>query len=148
MEIRQKLDTALKKAMRSGDEVRKQNLRMVISAIKFADIEKGGSLDDAGITAVIQKEIKSRVEALQDAEKANRPELAEKARGDIAFLETFLPKQLSTEELEILAREAVLEVGAKGPADMGKVMKVLMPKVQGRAAGDQVSQAVRKIIQS
>lgn len=147
METRMKLETALKDAMRSGDEMRKQNVRMVLSAIKFNEIEKGARLDEAGVIAAVQKEIKSRQEALQDAQKANRTDLVERNRAEIAFLETFLPQQLSEEELAALAREAITEVGASAPADMGKVMKALMPKVQGRATGDQVSQAVRKALQ-
>ncbi len=147
METRQKLKSALKDAMRSGDELRKQNVRMVMSAIKFNEIEKGTKLDENGVLAILQKEVKSRQEALQDAEKANRPELAERARSEITFLETFLPQQLTNEELTGLVNEAIAETGASSPADMGKVMKAVMPKVQGRSTGDQVSQVVRKSLQ-
>lgn len=147
MDTRQRLETALKDAMRSGDEMRKQNVRMVLSAVKFNEIEKGARLDEAGVITVVQKELKSRQEALQDAQKANRPDLIENYQAEIAFLETFLPQQLTEDEIAGLAREAITEVGASGPADMGKVMKALMPKVQGRATGDQVSQAVRKALQ-
>jgi uncharacterized protein YqeY len=145
---RQKLDAVLKDAMRSGDEMRKQNVRMVMSAVKLSEVEKGQPMDEAGILAVIQKELKARQEAFGEAQRANRPDLAERAKAEMSFLETFLPKQLSEDELTALAREAIAEVGAKGPADMGKVMKAIMPKVQGRAPGDQVSQAVRKQLQS
>jgi uncharacterized protein YqeY len=147
METRLKLETALKDAMRSNDDLRKQNVRMVLSAIKLSEVEKGARLDEAGVIAIIQKELKSRQESLQDAQKANRPDLAERSKADIAFLESFLPKQLTEEELTSLAGEAIAEVGASSPADMGKVMKAIMPKVQGRATGDQVSQAVRKSLQ-
>ena len=104
-------------------------------------------MDEAGVIAIIQKELKARQESLQEAEKANRPDLAERAKSEISFLETFLPKQLSEDELATLVREAIAEVGASGPAEMGKVMKAVMPKVQGRSTGDQVSQAVRKQLQ-
>jgi uncharacterized protein YqeY len=147
MDTRQKLEAALKNAMRSGDTMRKQNVRMVLSAIKLNEIEKGAALDEAGVISIIQKEVKSRTESLADAQKANRPDLAENAQTEMAFLETFLPKQLSEAELTSLTLEAIQEVGAGGPADMGKVMKALMPKVQGRSTGDQVSQAVRKALQ-
>jgi len=147
METRQKLETALKDAMRSGDEMRKQNVRMVMSAIKLNEVEKGQPMDDAGVITIVQKELKSRQEALQDAQKANRPDLAERAKTDIAFLESFLPAQLTEEELASLAQATITEIGATNPADMGKVMKAMMPKVQGRATGDQVSQAVRKALQ-
>lgn len=147
MDTRQKLESALKDAMRSNDNMRKQVVRMVLSTVKLAEVEKGAALDEAGMLTVIQKEVKSRQEAMQDAQKANRPDLAENAKTEMAFLETFLPQQLTEDELDALAREAVAEAGASSPADMGKVMKALMPKVQGRAAGNQVSQAVRKALQ-
>jgi len=145
---RQKLEAALKDAMRSGDDMRKQSVRMVMSAVKLSEVEKRQPMDEAGIIAIIQKELKARQEALSEAQRANRPDLAEHAKAEAAFLETFLPRQLSEDELSALARESIAEVGAKGPADMGKVMKAMMPKVQGRAPGDQVSQAVRKQLQS
>ncbi len=147
MDTRQKLETSLKDAMRSGDELRKQNVRMIMSAIRFNEIEKGAPLDEAGVIAIVQKEVKSRQEALQDAQKANRPDLVERSNAEIAFLQTFLPQQMTEEELLDLARQTIAEVGAAGPADMGKVMKAITPKVQGRATGNQVSQAVRKSLQ-
>lgn len=148
METRQKLEAALKDAMRSGDDLRKQNIRMVLSAVKLTEVEKGQPMDEAGIISVIQKEVKSRQEALAEARKAAREDLASRAQDEIAFLQTFLPQQLGEEELAGIVREAVAETGAAGPADMGRVMKVVMPKVQGRATGDQVSQAVRKLLQA
>ena len=147
METRQKLDAALRDALRAGDDMRKQNVRMVLSAIRLNEVEKGKALDEASVVAIIQKEVKSRQEALTEAQKANRADLIERAQIEIAFLETFLPKRLTDAELDELAREAITETGAASPADMGKVMKAVMPKVQGRATGDQVSQAVRKILQ-
>lgn len=147
MDTRQKLEAALKESMRSSDNMRKQNVRMVLSAVKLLEVEKGSPPDDAAVIGIVQKELKSRQEALNDAQKANRPDLAERARTEMAFLESFLPAQLGADELEALVREAVAETGASSPADMGKVMKVLMPKVQGKATGDQVSQAVRKQLQ-
>ena len=148
METRQKLDAALKDAMRSGDEMRKQTVRLVLSTLKLSEVEKGSPLDENAVIAIIQKEIKSRSEAIQDANKAGRSDLAEKAQAETAFLESFLPKQLSADELAELVRASIQEVNASGPGDMGKVMKVLVPKVQGRAAGNQVSEAVRKLLQS
>lgn len=144
---RQSIEQALKEAMRSNDEVARRTLRMILSAIKLAEVEKGAPLDETALVAVLQKELKSRRESIADAEKANRPDLAEAAKAEIAVIESFLPKQLTLEELEQIAREAILEANATTPADMGKVMKILIPKVQGRAAGDQVSQMVRKLLQ-
>lgn len=147
METRQKLETALKEAMRSGDNMRKQTVRMVMSAIKLNEIEKGAALDETGVIAVVQKELKSRQESLQEALKANRPDLAAQSNAEIGFLESFLPQQLSADALAALVGETIQEVGASGPADMGKVMKALMPKLQGRASGNQVSQAVKEQLQ-
>lgn len=144
---RQSIEQALKEAMRNNDEVARRTLRMILSAIKLAEVEKGASLDETALVAVLQKELKSRRESIADAEKANRPDLAEAAKAEIAVIESFLPKQLTLEELEQIAREAILEANATTSADMGKVMKILMSKVQGRAAGDQVSQMVRKLLQ-
>jgi uncharacterized protein YqeY len=141
------LEHALREAMRSGDDLRKRTLRMVLSAIRLAEIEKGTVLEPPAITATLQKEIKSRRESIADAERASRPELAAEAQAEIALLESYLPQQMSTEELESLARSAIAEVGATSPREMGQVMKVLMPKIQGRADGAQVSQVVRRLLQ-
>ncbi len=147
MDTRQKLDTELKEAMRSGDDMRKQNIRMIMSAIKLVEVEKGARLDETEVLSIIQKELKSRIEARQDAEKANRPDLIQQAENEIHFIETFLPKQLTEDELDVLVNEAIKEIGAAGLGDIGKVMKAVMPKIQGRASGTQVNQVVRKHLQ-
>lgn len=147
MPTRADLENALKDAMRSGNDLRKSTIRMALAAVKNAEIDKGSALDENGVAAILQKEIKSRREAIADAEKAHRPELAETSQAEIAILEGFLPKALSAEELDDLARQAVAEVGATSIREMGQVMKVLMPRLQGRATGDQASQAVRKLLQ-
>ena len=144
MDLKQSLETALHDAMRSKNETVLRTIRMVMSTIKLSEIEKGKPLDEAGIVAVLQKEIKSRKESISDAEKANRSDLIDAAKGEIAILEGYLPEQMSDSELEILVKQAISEVGASTPAEMGKVMKVLLPKVQGRVPGDVISQMVRK----
>jgi uncharacterized protein YqeY len=141
------LENALKDAMRAGDDLRKRTLRMAISAIRMAEIDKGGALDENAILAILQKEVKSRQESIADAQRANRPDLEAASQDEIEILEGFLPKQLSLEELESLARQAIAEVGATSPREMGQVMKILIPRLQGRATGDQASQAVRKLLQ-
>jgi uncharacterized protein YqeY len=141
------LENALKDAMRAGDDLRKRTLRMAISAIRMAEIDKGGALDENAILAILQKEVKSRQESIADAQRANRPDLEAASQDEIEILEGFLPKQLSLEELERLARQAIAEVGATSPREMGQVMKILIPRLQGRATGDQASQAVRKLLQ-
>lgn len=147
MAIKTDLEQALKDALRANDEMRKNTLRGTLAAIKEAEVLKKGELDDAAVVAIVQKEVKSRNEALAEAEKAKRSDLAEKAKAETKVLETFLPKALSQQEVEAIVQAAIAEVGATTPADMGKVMKAVLPKLQGRADGAQVSQLVRTKLQ-
>ena len=146
MNIKEKLENDMKDAMRNKDEERKRTLRMALSEIKLAEIDKGEALDEAGVIAIIQKEVKSRREAIADAERASRPDLVADANTEMAILETYLPQQLTPEELDALAQEAVDETGATSMREMGQVMKVLMPRLEGRATGQEASQAVRKLL--
>lgn len=146
MTMKEILEQKLRDAMRASDDVTKRTIRMALSAIKMAEIDKGQPLDAAGIAAILQKEIKIRNEAIQDAEKAKRDDLVADARAELAVIESFLPGQLGESEIEALVKEAMAEVNASGPADMGKVMKAVMPKIQGRAAGDKISQVVRRLL--
>ena len=146
METKLALETALRDAMRSKNVAVLRTIRLVMSSIKMAEIEKGQPLDENGVLSILQKEIKSRKEAYADAEKASRPDLMEISTTEIAILDGFLPKQMSAEELMDLVKSAIQEVQAKAPSDMGKVMKIVMPKVQGRVAGDVLSQTVKKLL--
>ncbi len=147
MGTKQDLQTALKDAMRSGDDLRKSVVRMVMAAIKLAEVEKGGELDENDTLAIVQKEVKSRNETIADAQKAGRPDLIEHAEAEKVILEQFLPKQLSADELETLARQAIEEAGATSKREMGMVMKILVPQLQGRATGQQASQVVGRLLQ-
>lgn len=146
MTLRERLDADLKTAMREKDQQKLSTIRMIKSAMKYRETETGakGPLDDAGIVQVVTSEIKKRRDAIAEYEKAGRTELAEKEKGELAVLEAYLPPQLSPGELEALVDEAVAATGAAGPRDMGKVMKVLTPRTQGRADGKTVSELVKK----
>lgn len=146
MDIKAKLTEAMKQAMKANDDVARRTTRMAIAAIKQAEVDRQVTLDDAGVIPILQKEIKNRREALEEAKKANRPDLIADNEAEIKVVEGFLPKAMSPDELRALAEAAVSEAGATTPADMGKVMKVLMPKVAGRAAGDQVSAVVKELL--
>jgi uncharacterized protein YqeY len=146
MSLKDKLQSDLKDAMRAGDELRKNTLRMTLAAIKLAEIEKHNPIDDLAVMAIIQKEVKSRREAIADAQRANRTDLEQASEQEITLLELYLPKALGATELEALARQAIEEAGATSLREMGQVMKVLMPRLQGRATGDQASQVVRKLL--
>lgn len=146
MNTKNKLENGLKDAMRSGDDLRKQTLRMAISAIRLAEVEKGASLEDHTIISILQKEIKSHQESLEEAQRANRDDLADIARQRIAVLNEYLPAQLSADELEALVRQVIEEVGASSMKEMGLVMKTLTPRLQGRASGEQANQVVRRLL--
>jgi uncharacterized protein YqeY len=146
MDTKTQLNQTLKDAMRSGDETRKSTVRMVLAAIKQVEVDKRIELDETAVLAILQKEVKSRREALDEAQKASRPDLAQAAQAEIEILNVFLPQAMSAEELRELARQAIAETGASSAADMGKVMKAMMPKIAGRAPGDQVSTAVRELL--
>jgi len=142
--LKERIDADLKEAMRSKDELGTSVLRMLKSAVKYKEVEPGGhALEDSGVLAVIQTLIKQRRDSVEQFRAGNRPELAEKEEREIARLQGYLPAQLSPDELRAEVRAAIAQVGAKGPKDMGAVMKALLPKVQGKAEGKAVSEAVK-----
>ncbi len=146
MDIKTQLTEAMKQAMRANDDVARRTTRMALAAIKQAEVDKRTSLDDPAVIALLQKEIKNRREAIEEARKANRTDLVADNEAEIKVLEGFLPKAMSREELTALAQAAIAETGASTQADMGKVMKALLPRVAGRAAGDQVSSVVKELL--
>jgi uncharacterized protein YqeY len=147
MSTKTDLEDALKAAIRSNDEATKRTVRMALTNIHLAEVDKGASLDESGVQAMLQKEVKSQRETIRDAERANRPDLIAPAQQEIAILESFLPKGMPPEELEALARQAIADTGATSIKDMGQVMKVLIPRLQARASSDQASQVVRRLLQ-
>jgi uncharacterized protein YqeY len=147
-ELKTKLEMALREAMRSNDDVHKRTLRMILSAIRLAEVEKGNPLDDNAILALLHKEIKSRRETIEEAQKGQRLDLVTAAEAEINVIQEFLPQAPSEEELTAFAKAAIEEVGAKTLADMGKVMKLLIPRLQGRASGEEVSRIVRQLLQN
>ncbi len=133
--------------MKSGDEVRKRTVRMVLAAVKQAEVDKRIELDDPAVISLIQKEVKNRRESLEEAKKANRADLVEANEAEIDVLQAFLPEAMPAEELHALVQSAIAETKAGSPADMGKVMKTVMPRVAGRAPNDRVSATVRELLQ-
>ena len=147
MTLKTQLNDSVKDAMKSGDEVRKRTIRMVLAAVKQAEVDKRVELDDTAVMSLIQKEVKNCRESLEEARKAERADLVEANEAEINILQAFLPKAMPTDELKALVQAAITETGATSPADMGKVMKVIMPKVAGRAPNDVVSATVRELLQ-
>ena len=147
MTLKTQLNDSMKDAMRSGDEVRKRTVRMVLAAVKQAEVDRRVELDDTAVTNLIQKEVKNRRESLEEARKVNRADLVEANEAEIRVLEAFLPKAMPAEELRSLVEAAIAETGASSPADMGRVMKAVIPKVAGRAPNDMISTTVRELLQ-
>ena len=147
MVTKEDLEARLHSAMRSGDAVAKRSIRMVLSAWKLAEVERGGPLAETDALSLFQKEAKGRRETIADAERAGRKDLLEAAQAELAFIEAFLPQPLTAQELQGLAQEAIQEAGASRPEQMGMVMKVLLPRVQGRAGGKEASQVVRNLLE-
>ena len=146
MDTKTQLNESMKDAMKSGDEVRKRTVRMVLAAIKQVEVDKQTPVEDLAIVALIQKEIKNCREAVEEAKKANRPELVNDNEAEIKVLEVFLPKAMPAEELRALVQAAIAETGASAPTEMGKVMKLVMPKVAGRAPNDMISSTVKELL--
>lgn len=139
-------EEALHDAMRQKDETAKNTYKILLSSIKMIEVEKGIKADDALIQTILQKEIKMRRESINEFQKGDRADLIKLAETEIALLEKFLPAQMSDEDIKKMAAEAIKETGAALPSDMGKVMKVLVPKLAGKASADRISAAVRSLL--
>jgi len=146
MSIENQLRDALTKALKSGETQRKTTLRMALASIKNAEVEAREVLKDDLVLNLLQKEVKARLETIDSAKKAQRPDLIEKAEEEIKILKEFLPQQLSADELRVLVQEAIQESGASSMAEIGKIMGALMPKIRGRADGKQANQIVRELM--
>ncbi len=147
MDIKLKLNNDMKEALRAKDQVAKRTLMMVRAAILQAEKDRQQELDEAALLAILQKEVKSREETIVEAKKIGRDDLVADTAAELGILKDYLPEAMPAEELEALAAEVVAEVGATSRADMGKVMKIIIPRVAGRASGSEISKAVQKLLQ-
>jgi len=147
MSLQQRISEELKQAMLAKDAEKLSTLRLLKSAIGYAQIEKKtDELSDPDIITVIQKEAKKRRDSIEQYRTAGRTDLADKEASELVVLETFLPKPLSAEELEALVRATIQELGASTRKDMGPVMKAVQAKAAGRADGKAISTVVSKIL--
>jgi uncharacterized protein YqeY len=144
--VKQRLQEDLKEALRARDERRKSAIRMALTVITYAEVEHGGDLDDASLAAVLQKEARSRRDAIAELQQADRPDLLAKEEAELAILEEYLPRLLSRDEIIEEARQVIDAVGATGMAQMGPVMGQLMSKLKGRADGRLVNEVVRELL--
>ena len=166
--LKSKLKEELKQAMLTKDVLKTSVLRLLLSALNYYEIQKGTELwqrasspaseadrrgragyeaTDEDILAVIQKEAKQRRDSIEEFKKAGRQELVDKEAKELEMLQTYLPTQMTEEEIRGIVKQTISEIGAAGAADMGKVMGALMPKVKGKADGGLVSRIVKEALQ-
>ena len=143
MALREQLNEDIKTAMKAREPERLAALRLMLAAVKQREVDERITLDDAGVVAVVEKMIKQRKDSIAQFEKAERRDLADKERYEISVIEGYLPQQLSMEQIEAIVAEAIAATGAKSPADMGKVMGVVKPRLAGRADMGKVSAHVK-----
>ncbi len=146
MSLMEQLTADMKEAMKQGEKERLSVIRLVRGAVRQAEIDGKKTLTDDEVVSVINKEVKMRRDSIEEFERGNRPDLVAKAQAEIAILMPYLPEQLSEDAVKTLAEAAVAEVGAQTAKDMGKVMGVLMPRVQGRTNGKLVQEIVRSLL--
>jgi len=148
MNLRERLDADLKEAMRSGNQARKLALRAVKTAIRRAEVagKEARTLSEQEVLAIIAKEAKQRREAIAEFERGGRQDLVEQERAELAVLESYLPRQLTREEIAERARRVIAEVGATSPRQMGLVMRPLMEELRGLADGKLVNQVVQELL--
>jgi uncharacterized protein YqeY len=142
------LNSALKEALKSRDELKVSVIRMMKASLKNKEIEMMGNLTDENIMSVLSTMSKQRRESIEQYTNAGRIDLAERESKELEIVQSYLPKQLSAEEIDAFIRSAISESGATSANDMGKVMKVLMPKVKGVADGKIVNQRVKELLGS
>lgn len=146
MNMKQTLQNQLLEAIRTQNTARKRTIRLLLSSIKLSEVNKGLPLEDTEILSIIQKEIKTNKETIDDAVKAGNTGLINESEEDILILTEFLPKQLTNDELIILAKKAIEETGATCVKDIGVVMKLLVPQLAGRASNQDASKVVKDLL--
>lgn len=146
MHPKEKMNEDLKAAMKSGDSARKDMLRLLLSVIKQSEVDTRTTLSEDQVYGLLQTEAKKRRDSINEAEKAGRSDIAEREKAELAFIEEYMPQQLSKDEIEAEVRKAIQESGATSAKDMGSVMKVLMPRVKGKADGKLVNDVVKSLL--
>jgi len=146
--LRQKLGDDLKQAMKSGDEVKRSTIRLLMAAINNAEIARQASLEDADLLGIIAKEVRQRKESIEAFKQGNRQDLVAREEAEQAILEEYLPQQVTREEIVEAARRIIGEVGAEGPGDKGKVMPRIIAQLKGRADGREINEVVTELLAS
>ena len=148
MGIREEITADMKQAMRDKDSATRDTLRLLLAAIKQAEVDGGQTLDNSSVEAILTKQAKQRRESIREYEKANRSDLSEPEKFELSVVEKYLPQMMGRDEIEAIARQVIAETGADDPKLMGAVMGKLMPKIKaaGQADGKLVNQVVRDLL--
>lgn len=146
MSLKDKLAEDFTEAMRGRQELRLSTLRMLRAGIKNAEVARGRPLDDGEVLEVIAKQIKEREDSIEQFQKAQRSDLAEKEQREMDILKVYMPEQMSREEIVVAAEKIIAETGARGPQDKGKVMPVIMGQLRGRAGGRDINEVVTELL--
>lgn len=144
--LKEKFGEEVKLSLRQGEKLKCSVLRMLVSAISYAEIAKQKTFTDEEIIGVIAKEIKQRRESIDAYKQANRPELVEKEQQEMEILQSYMPEQMGEAELTLIIKKVISETGASTPQDKGKVMGKLMPLVKGKADGQMVNNLVTALL--
>jgi len=142
-DLKQRIMDDMKSCMRAGDKERLGTIRLALSAIKQQEVDSRSTLEDADILAILDKMAKQRRESIEQFEKAGRDDLASKEKDELKVIQTYLPSQLSDEEIASIIDEAIQTTGAQTMRDMGKIMGIIKPKMQGRADMGAVSALIK-----
>jgi uncharacterized protein YqeY len=147
MSLREKLDADLKASMLAKDSAKTSALRMIKAAVRNKEIDAGHTtLDDAGMTQILVGLKKQREDSIKQYKEGNRQDLADKEQAELDILQAYLPQALSADEVTAIIKKAIVDTGAAGAKDMGKVMKAVTPQTTGRADGKAVSEQVKALL--
>ena len=146
MSIFERLDTELKAALKSGDKLKLSVVRMIKASLKNKEIDKTGKLTDEEIISVLSSMVKQRRESIEQYSSAGRTDLAEKEKNELEIVQSYLPRQLSPQEIDSIILSAIKESKALSPGDIGMVMKLVSPQIKGVADGKMVNQRVRELL--
>ena len=145
-ELQNRITEDMKQAMKAGDTVKRDTLRMLLSSVKNAANTKLAPLDEVEVVAVVAKDVKRHLESIEAFKKGNRADLVAKEEAEMAILQAYMPAQMSRDEIAAAVKEVIAAVGAKGPGDKGKVMQQVMPKLKGKADGKEINEVVMQLL--
>ena len=145
-ELKKNLADDLKQAMRQGDNTKRSVIRLLISAINYAEIARQAPLSDGDIYGVMAKEVRQRRESIEAFQAGKRPDLVAREEAELAIIQAYLPQQVGRDEVVAEAKKIIAEVGASGPGDKGKVMPRLIAQFKGRADGREINEVVTELL--